>query len=380
MKKIKRVPTYVFFGGAFGVALVALTLANLTTPSSALAVFFSQWTADTQASTEVRMYQQLSCEDIEYDIAAVDMVLSGGSFADPKHVGLTIGTVTGTGSWDKQKKRELGKSNSLRLDTTEPSAFTFTFTPPVSKNTLCKSVDDVAYLSIERADLDAPHPLVYGSKNPNAYRSALYGCVLDNGSPCLGDLADMAFTLRTVPNRPPVITPLSDQVVDELDTLTFTLEATDPDGDLVRWGSSNLPDGAELNEMTGAFSWTPTRDQIKQYEITFIVTDDGGPVEESSSVIVSITVRDVVTTPDMNQSLLENIRTYELPKNVENSYSAHLRNLESFLEGEQYISAQNQLQALRGKVTQDLEKGDISTDQFNKIIEEIDALLATLQQ
>lgn len=379
MIKKKKLPKYVFYGGAFGAALVAVVLASSTSTGITFAAFYAQEETGAQASTEVKMYQQISCADVAYDIAALDVVLSGGSFTSPQGIALTLGTVSGTGDWSKLKKRAIQTSGSIGFKDTGPVAVTFTFNPPVSASTLCKNTTDTIYMSVERATLTAPHPFIHGSKNPNSYRSALYGCVLESGSPCLGDVADMAFVLRTTPNRPPVIDSVSEQVVNELATLSFKLTATDPDGDVVRWGSSNLPEGASLDESTGTFTWTPTSDQVKEYKVTFIATDDGGPVEESSSITVTVNVVDVVTTPDMNQTLLENVLSYGLETNLENSYVAHLRNLEQFIDGGQTTAAVNQLNALRGKLVQDLEQGLITAEQQTGLLREVDALLAILE-
>jgi hypothetical protein len=167
--------------------------------------------------------------------------------------------------------------------------------------------------------------------------------------------------------------------VNEGETLAFTLTATDPDGDTVRWGSSNLPEGATLNETTGTFSFTPTDEQVKEYKVTFIATDNGGPVEESASLTVTITVVDTVTPPDLNQTLLENVLASGFEKNIENSYVAHLKNLESFIAGGQMTAATNQLSALRGKLVQDLEKELIPAEKQESLLRDIDTLLAQLQ-
>jgi hypothetical protein len=379
MIKKKKIHPYMFYGGAFSVALVAVALASFTSPELSSAVFYSQNSTDASASTEVKMYQQLSCADITYDVASVDVMLSGGSFTSPQGLALTLGSVSGTGAWNKLKKRSIQTSGSVSFKESQATMVTFTFNPPVSASTLCRSTSDTIYMTLDRATLTTPHPSIYGSKNPNSYRSALYGCVLESGSPCLGDVADMAFALHTVPNRPPVIDAVSSQTVAELATLSFTLTATDPDGDAVRWGSSNLPEGATLNETTGVFSWTPTSGQIKEYKVTFIATDNGGPMEESSEVTITISVTDVVTLPDMNQTLLENMVSLGLEKNVENSYSAHLKNLEQFMTQGQTTAAINQLNAMRGKLVQDLEQGMITAEQQAMLLREVDALLALLQ-
>jgi hypothetical protein len=98
-------------------------------------------------------------------------------------------------------------------------------------------------------------------------------------------------------NAPPVLGAIGDRSVDEAATLTFTLSATDVDGNALTYGASNLPTGATFDPGTRTFSWTPTYDQAGTYaNVAFEVTDDGIP-NLSDSEAITITVADVNRAP-----------------------------------------------------------------------------------
>jgi hypothetical protein len=122
--------------------------------------------------------------------------------------------------------------------------------------------------------------------------------VTDDGTPNLTDEEAITITVNNV-NRVPVLDPIGDKSVDEDVNLSFTLTASDPDGDGLTWSSTALPDGASLDPATGAFSWTPGYDQAGSYEITFTVTDNGTP-NLTDEETITITVTDVNRAPELD--------------------------------------------------------------------------------
>ena len=58
-------------------------------------------------------------------------------------------------------------------------------------------------------------------------------------------------------NRAPELGAIGDQTVSEGSSLSFTVSATDADGDTLTYSASGLPAGASFNPATRAFSWTP---------------------------------------------------------------------------------------------------------------------------
>ena len=74
-------------------------------------------------------------------------------------------------------------------------------------------------------------------------------------------------------NRVPTLSFTNHQVVVG-DTMQFAIVGSDPDvGDTVRFSARGLPDGAKLDPVTGAFSWTPGPVYLGGYLVTVDVTD-----------------------------------------------------------------------------------------------------------
>ncbi len=93
-------------------------------------------------------------------------------------------------------------------------------------------------------------------------------------------------------DQPPVISEIGDRSVTMGQLLTFTVSATDHDGDPISYSASNLPDGAAFDTVTGAFSWTP--DIEGNYIIKFTA--------ESNDLIDSEIITIFVTAPDATSS------------------------------------------------------------------------------
>ena len=104
-----------------------------------------------------------------------------------------------------------------------------------------------------------------------------------------------------VGNQAPVLDPIAPQVIDEGAALAFTATATDPEADAMTFTlEGTVPPGAMIST-GGAFAWTPTESQgPDNYEITVRVTDDGSPNQWSAQV-VSVTVNEVNTAPNLTE-------------------------------------------------------------------------------
>jgi hypothetical protein len=123
----------------------------------------------------------------------------------------------------------------------------------------------------------------------------VYFAVYDSCDPdALNDYEEITITVENV-NRAPVLEPIGDKTgkVDEL--LEFTLEAKDPDDDLLTYSAKmltadeteDLPAGATLNPVAGEFSWTPDYTQAGSYQIRFSVSDGNLTTEEVIIITVS---------------------------------------------------------------------------------------------
>ena len=79
--------------------------------------------------------------------------------------------------------------------------------------------------------------------------------------------------------RPPVLQPISNRTVDENETISVQLEATDPDSrqDQLRFAAVRKPATATLDPITGEFRWTPNSFAAgRQFSIEVGVSDESG--------------------------------------------------------------------------------------------------------
>jgi hypothetical protein len=114
----------------------------------------------------------------------------------------------------------------------------------------------------------------------------------------------LAYTLEVenvpgVPNRPPKLDPMSNWTLRAGDRLTFPVTASDPDGDLLRFRFEGaVPEGATLDEASGAFAWRPTAAQAPSTnEFRVMVLDAATPPLTDTG-----TFRIVVTGPGENNT------------------------------------------------------------------------------
>jgi len=120
----------------------------------------------------------------------------------------------------------------------------------------------------------------------------------DTGSPPESDSETVIITVGNV-NRPPVLNPIGSKSVGEGSLLTFTVTASDLEGDGLTFSASNLPTGASFNPSSQVFSWTPDYGDAGIYNVQFTATDTGSP-PESDSETVTITVGNVNRPPVLN--------------------------------------------------------------------------------
>jgi hypothetical protein len=106
-------------------------------------------------------------------------------------------------------------------------------------------------------------------------------------------------------NNPPVISPIGDKTVQATQLLTFTVAASDPDGDALVYSATNLPPRATFDPVTHLFRWQPTSKQTGSYRVTFTVTDDKTPPAGASETIT-------ITVPVNNAPALAQIPNFSV--------------------------------------------------------------------
>jgi hypothetical protein len=109
-------------------------------------------------------------------------------------------------------------------------------------------------------------------------------------NPALSDSMTFNITVRDT-NIAPVIVGPGNKLVAEENSLRFTLQASDINGDSIRFSMTGLGSDAQLDSVSGLFTWVPQVWQAGVYPVIFIATDNGVPVL-ADSAFDTITVID----------------------------------------------------------------------------------------
>lgn len=96
-------------------------------------------------------------------------------------------------------------------------------------------------------------------------------------------------------NHLPVFDSVPAKSVNENESLTFTVNATDTDGDALTYSVSGNPTGSTFNTTTKTFSWTPDYTQAGSYNVTFKANDGKG----DGTLTVPITVVNINRLPSL---------------------------------------------------------------------------------
>ena len=112
----------------------------------------------------------------------------------------------------------------------------------------------------------------------------------------LTDSESITITVKAV-NKAPVIGSIRNQTVTAGNPLTFTVNASDANGDSLTYSASSLPSGAMFDTTTHKFSWTPTASQKGTYRnVRFLVNDGTTTVAKN----ITITVKTANQAPTLN--------------------------------------------------------------------------------
>jgi PKD repeat protein len=94
----------------------------------------------------------------------------------------------------------------------------------------------------------------------------------------------IAITVLSGSNHPPVLAAIGNKNAGENQTLSFTVSATDADGNPLTYSVSGLPAGATFTNRV--FTWTPGYSQAGSHSVTFTVSD--GQAEDSETIAITV--------------------------------------------------------------------------------------------
>lgn len=101
------------------------------------------------------------------------------------------------------------------------------------------------------------------------------------------DSTQFVINLRPF-NSPPRFTPSRPISIPVGESFNLQISAVDPDGmnkSLNRYLGVDMPDGAQINETTGRFTWTPTSRQVGEHTFQVIATDQYGAAASQNYTI-----------------------------------------------------------------------------------------------
>ncbi|OQX95381.1 hypothetical protein B6I21_05740 [candidate division KSB1 bacterium 4572_119] len=107
----------------------------------------------------------------------------------------------------------------------------------------------------------------------------------------------LEFTASGVINKFPMYNSIPDYIIQENQSISFTVQATDDDGEPITYGIRDLPSGANFDSLgTRQFSWQPDYYQAGDYTVHFMAWDNSGGFDDEP---VNITVQNVNRQPQI---------------------------------------------------------------------------------
>jgi subtilisin len=122
----------------------------------------------------------------------------------------------------------------------------------------------------------------------------------------------------TIPNNVPVLEAIEDRKINETETLTIDVNATDLDKDSLTYSCNRTELFADFNTTTGEGNWTPSHEEAGIYYIDFDVADG---YEGMDNDTVKITVNDVTPPTITNLQPAENYFINDATPTISANYS-----------------------------------------------------------
>ncbi|WP_063867997.1 S-layer homology domain-containing protein [Paenibacillus sp. Soil766] len=118
---------------------------------------------------------------------------------------------------------------------------------------------------------------------------------LYNSASWFGNMAEVRFHGSVIDvNQAPVITPITSTSIELGQTVTYTVYASDAEGEAITFSGVDIPAGASIGAGTGHFNWTPQ--MVGIYPLTLKATDSKGHAStaQTSVIVRPIGVPDVL--------------------------------------------------------------------------------------
>ncbi|SFM85372.1 putative Ig domain-containing protein [Methanolobus profundi] len=201
---------------------------------------------------------------------SITFTISDGSLSDSETISISVGSVN--------RAPELNPIGNKSVDENSELRFTVSGTDP-DGGTLVYSVED-APLDVSFDENSGEFIWIPGYEDSGTYDLTF---IVSDGF--LSDSETVTITVNNV-NRAPVLAAIGNKAVAEGSELSFTVSASDPDGDDPVLSAVGVPDDASFDENTGQFTWTTDFDDSGSYSVTFSVSD--GSLSDSETISISV--------------------------------------------------------------------------------------------
>ena len=209
----------------------------------------------------------------------------------------------------------------------QPLRYTYySFTPPSDGTVRIHSTSSPQNIYLELDDTNCQY-IDYADGNPfdldnvSVTAGTTYKLYIDtNGNTPIDYIYRIDYTPTVVTQTPPTITGIPNPSIQIGDALSIPLAdyTTEPNGDVITYSVTGLPNGMYLNTSTGLISGTPTA--IGTFNVTATATDGDGSDSDNFTITVTgipISAQDdgLFTTPpntDLFESVLGNDSGYNI--------------------------------------------------------------------
>lgn len=226
----------------------------------------------------------------------VTFVADDGAATSTQTVQITVNDVSGAPEIApiEDKTVDEGATVDFNVTATDPNGDAITLT-----NASDSPIPEDANFIVDDGDGDPDNDGTYNATfvwTPDSTASGVYDLTfVAEDSSGLSTTEDVTITVEDV-NSAPSIETVPPQEVEEGNTTSFTLTATDAEGDTITWSASQLPAGASFTDegdpdgdgtYNATFTWDTTTSDAGDYAPIF--TADDGSNTNGELVLISVT-------------------------------------------------------------------------------------------